>query len=315
MIPAHDLLVIDPAIRDWVVIPLLLIIATSGLMRPVIQAVLKGVPAPPDPAAAAAADAEARARSAVARAHRTRMVGGHGMLTEAAYAARREYYVGDGEGEDGTKGLFRDPEKAAAASGPAADPMAALMGGGAMSGMLGQSAFMIQNMIMMNGIQHFFQGYVLLKIPFPLTNGFKSMFQRGLNLTTLDTSYVSSLSWYFLVSFGLRGFYQLCMRGWGRNYISEGMYRMLQMGVSRGGAGTPGQVFDATQLFKTEADNFEMTPFRPQVDNAEKELLGKNYPHVTSDDTENAVDEGKLYAISAKKTRAPSKPSDLKKEE
>ena len=36
------------------------------------------------------------------------------------------------------------------------------------------------------------------------------MFQRGLEgLSTLDTSYVSSVSWYFLVMFGLRGFFRL----------------------------------------------------------------------------------------------------------
>ena len=58
---------------------------------------------------------------------------------------------------------------------------------------------MIQNMVMMQGIAYFFQGYVLVKVPFPLTMGFKMMFQPGLDLTTLETSYVLSVSWYFLV--------------------------------------------------------------------------------------------------------------------
>ena len=76
-----------------------------------------------------------------------------------------------------------------------------------MEGMKGQMTMMVQNMVMMQGISYFFSGYVLVKVPFHLTNGFKGMFQRGLDLKTLDTSYVSSVSWYFLVMFGLRAFF------------------------------------------------------------------------------------------------------------
>jgi len=36
---------------------------------------------------------------------------------------------------------------------------------------------------------------VLVKVPFSLTNRFKSMLHRGVDLSTLDVSYVSSLSW------------------------------------------------------------------------------------------------------------------------
>jgi hypothetical protein len=54
--------------------------------------------------------------------------------------------------------------------------------------------------------------YVYVKIPFPLpSNGFKLMLQRGVDLASLDVSYVSSLSWYFLVTFGLSGVYRLIL--------------------------------------------------------------------------------------------------------
>lgn len=35
-------------------------------------------------------------------------------------------------------------------------------------------------MVMVQGIQYFFSGFIMLKIPFALTAGFKSMFQRSL---------------------------------------------------------------------------------------------------------------------------------------
>ena len=45
-----------------------------------------------------------------------------------------------------------------------ANPMKAML-----DGLKGQYAFMAQNMVMMNGISYFFEGYLLVKIPFPLT--------------------------------------------------------------------------------------------------------------------------------------------------
>ncbi|GMI12301.1 hypothetical protein TrRE_jg8263 [Triparma retinervis] len=178
-----NLLLLSPSIRDWVVFPLLIITFLTGLLRTVTSTLLRSSKKIPP--------GDRQIRGVLARCGRLRAAGG--FLAKDRWESRRRYWTSsDQEGplRQGSKYLKEgEGGKGKAAAGPMANPA------GAMEGMMGNASFMVQNMVMMQTIQHFFSGFVLLKVPFPLTKGFKGMFQRGVDLPTLDVSYVSSVSW------------------------------------------------------------------------------------------------------------------------
>mmetsp|Transcript_1785 Transcript_1785/g.2569 ORF Transcript_1785/g.2569 Transcript_1785/m.2569 type:complete len:338 (-) Transcript_1785:28-1041(-) len=266
-------LLLDSAIRDWVVLPLLIILILAGLLRHHISIILRPTALKKTPYP------EHRVRNVLMRASKLRQ-GGAGFLSKSKWEARRCYWA------DKEKGYLReemdwveeeDTKKKESEEGGGdtdmPDPMAML------GPMKGQFAAMMQNMAMMQGISYLFQGYVLVKVPFDLTIGFKGMFQRGLDLSTLDTSYVSSASWYFLVMFGLRAFFGLVIQSSmdGEQETKESNRLQVDFGLTKGG-GPPGQNFDAKGALKMEIENLEIAKQNITLDDAEKRLLGKKYP-------------------------------------
>ncbi|CAA6670836.1 unnamed protein product [Spirodela intermedia] len=96
-------------------------------------------------------------------------------------------------------------------------------------------------------VNFFFSGFVAAKIPFPLTQRFRSMLQNGIDLSTVDVSYVSSRSWYFLNLFGLRGLFSLI---WERKMVTtDDAQRMMQMS---------GFGFDPAKNLSAEKDSIDI---------------------------------------------------------
>ena len=61
-------------------------------------------------------------------------------------------------------------------------------------------------------VNFFFRGFILGKLPFSLSPKFRGMLQSGIDLPSLDVSYLSSLSYYMLLLFGSRGILTLFFR-------------------------------------------------------------------------------------------------------
>lgn len=253
-----EYLVLDPAIRDWVVLPMVLMIMLVGVGRHYVQLLIKG-------------DEQGeletiRNRQTAGRAQMLRM--NRASISEEAFASRRAFLC------QKKTGLLR--QKVTGAPNPMNDMS------GMMNMMKGNMTFMLPNMVMMAFVSYFFAGFILVKIPFPLpSNGFKLMLQRGVDLTTLDVSYVSSLSWYFLVTFGLQGFYRLLL---GEDAGATDEARMMQMQM--GGMG--GGQFDATAAFRQEREMLMLTKYTCGGSKAEQALLGKRHPHAAVLSNSNA---------------------------
>lgn len=150
------------------------------------------------------------------------------------------------------------------------NPMQAMMNPEMMTGMLkGQFFMAIYNIGMFSIVGFFFSGFLSAKMPFPLAQSFRSMLQQGLNLSTLDVRYVSSLSWCFLCMYGLQGLQNL-LTGTGS---MEEEIKMMTGGMSPGGGGMPGQPKDFSKLFKAEIENYEILTHKFALENAEKQVL------------------------------------------
>ncbi|MCJ1421689.1 ER membrane complex subunit 3 [Xylographa parallela] len=187
------------------------------------------------------------------------------QLSGQSFNARKNYLV------QGYKdGIFlKDPEnRGKAPANPMTDPAAME---GMMGMMKGNMMMMIPQTVIMGWINAFFAGFVIMKLPFPLTIRFKSMLQSGVATRDLDVRWVSSLSWYFLNLFGLQAVFIFILGN--DNAANQMAQQMSQMNPGAAGAGMfqPGQ--DPDKLFQSEAENLEVLEHWYILDGVEDRLL------------------------------------------
>lgn len=74
------------------------------------------------------------------------------------------------------------------------------MNTGQMMDMLkGNITMAIPMIVLFSWVRYLFSGFIVARVPFPLTQKFRQMLQSGMNMMNLNVRYVSSLSLYFLV--------------------------------------------------------------------------------------------------------------------
>merc|ERR1711916_387796 len=224
-------LVLDPQIRDWVVIPIVVMMLFITLLRHYVMSVVKSTP---EATLQQVADTHLLSRSRFVEAN------GH-WLPRSAFERRRQFFIAEGVG------VFNvEREEVNALDALQNNPMMQNM-------MTSQMAVVVPQILTMGIVNYFFSGFVILRLPFPLTAPFKAMLQQGISLSDLNVAYVSSLSWYFLNLFGLRGIVDIILAG--NNAADDSKLMRQQMG--QGGA-NPGMPQDMAKLFAAEKSNLNL---------------------------------------------------------
>lgn len=109
----------------------------------------------------------------------------------------------------------------------------------------------IPQTLIMSWINHFFAGFVIMRLPFPLTDGFKAMLQTGIATPDLNARYVSSISWYFVTLVGLRPIFSLLLDD---NSVVDKALAQQQSLPQLGGPGAP----KVDKVFNAEAENIQI---------------------------------------------------------
>jgi len=273
-------LYLDPSIRDWVLFPISLVMILVGVLRHYVLQLLQNKPKPqtraqireqyvpmltthPSSTEENKQLTSPYSRRALTRSQLLRTTSPHSPVAPPFY-----HTISQNLKQSFTDGVYlKDgppaPKKSITKDGKGEDEIefpqapSILSDPGQMDAMMGQfktqTVIMIPQMVIMAWVNFFFSGFVAIKLPFPLTLGFKPMMQRGISTPDMDTRWVSSLSWYFLNFFGLNGVYRLLL---GNDDAGVDWQQMAGGMPNLSNAATPVPQ-DYNKLFKQEKENLE----------------------------------------------------------
>lgn len=239
----HEL-VLDQAVRDWVLIPLTLSVVLMMVLRQYITKLVGGG----GPDQGKVDPKELKEKTLIARAGMLR--GSHGYIPEAAFHERRNFFINKDSGA-----LLKKSESRTAQEQIMNNP-------DMMMGMMkGQITGFLPQIAMGMFVNYFFAGFVLGKVPFGLSPSFRPMLQRGIELPSLDVTYFTSLSFYILLLFGLRGVFMLVFR---EETVDDTQMYQKQMAAFGGN-----QMVDIQKAFESERAALNVTPYKGHLDTVE----------------------------------------------
>nr|XP_060618770.1 ER membrane protein complex subunit 3-like [Anolis sagrei ordinatus] len=180
------------------------------------------------------------------------------FLTPQGFLMRKHYF------NNPESGFFRKTKRKIQPRNPLTDPTMVME-------MMKGNIVNVLPMILVGGwINWAFSGFVATKVPFPLTLRFKPMLQRGINLPSLDPSWVSSASWYFLNVFGLRRVYNIVL---GEDTAAEQNQLLWQDHFMEPTMPTPP---DPNKAFKAEWEALELVSHQWALQDVEQQLMSKD---------------------------------------
>lgn len=239
-------LIVDSQIRVWVFLPIVVITFLVGIVRHYVSILLTSQKK--------VEIQQLKDSQVILRARVLRENGKY--IPRDAFLMRRQVFNRE---EDG----YLTQKRPAVTQNMMTDPSM-------MSDMVKGNLTNVLPMIIIGGwINWMFSGFITTKVPFPLTLRFKSMLQRGIELSHLDASWVSSASWYFLNVFGLRSIYALVL---GENNAAD-QSRQMQDQMSGAAMAMPQ---DPKIAFKAEWEALEIVDHQWALADIESKLLGEN---------------------------------------
>eukprot|EP00916_Digyalum_oweni_P008424 GHVL01014117.1.p1 GENE.GHVL01014117.1~~GHVL01014117.1.p1 ORF type:complete len:273 (+),score=40.45 GHVL01014117.1:120-938(+) len=251
------MVLLDCAIRDWVLLPVSLVVLMVNFLRVSLMSAMKSEPKS-DPA-------ELKTSQLLARAALLKTNGCY--LTMESYSKKKAFF------NKKDVGMFNNPpEKKDPLQAMSPDPTQTM-------GMVkGQLIFIVLQMGMAYWSNVMFSGFLVAKVPFPLTFKFKSMLQRGFDMPYLDVTYVSSVSWYFFNLFGSSGMMTLIhdISGSSTNvdlHSSNAMMMNPSAMMPGGGMGGPMGAPDPAKKYQQERDNLELLTHEFALLDVETSLL------------------------------------------
>lgn len=190
----------------------------------------------------------------------------NGLLTSEEFEARRQFFIEKLNSTD-YFATIEDPD-----AGPANPFTDASTNDALMNMAKGNIMNFVPQTIIMGWVNYFFAGFVIMKLPFPLTDGFKSMLQSGVATPDLNVRYVSSISWYFVTLFGLRPVYSLIM---GDSTAADQIIALQQQQQPLPNLGGPGAP-KVDKIFKAEAENIQILSQTSLYDNIVDRVIQQN---------------------------------------